>query len=98
MSANISVLRLGAPGYKYLQRYAEVARILSGNPEATGDDGVDWVLALVGQMEIPSLRTYGFMSNDISKLIQKSLDSSSMKGNPVKLSDNELQDIMEKAY
>lgn len=49
-------------------------------------------------MEIPSLRTYGFMSNDISKLIQKSLDSSSMKGNPVKLSDNELQDIMEKAY
>ena len=43
MEANIRAMRDGRARADTLPRFAEVARILTGNPSATAGDGVDWV-------------------------------------------------------
>ena len=98
MDANISALKSSKPGYEYLQRYTEIAKLLTGNLDATEEDGVNWVLNLVNELEIPPLRSYGFSPSSFSTLIPKSLASSSMKGNPFILSDREIENILQNAY
>src|ERR1035437_5581124 len=56
MEVNIGALRARAP--EKLTRYDEVARLITGRPEATAADGVSWIAALSQTLEIPPLRTY----------------------------------------
>jgi alcohol dehydrogenase class IV len=48
-------------------------------------------------MNVPPLRVYGMTRSDIPALIDKSQKSSSMKGNPVQPTREELRNIIEKA-
>jgi alcohol dehydrogenase class IV len=49
---------------------------------------------LVDRLNIPPLRTYGLAQADIPEVVEKSGHSSSMRGNPVQLSPNELAEIL----
>jgi alcohol dehydrogenase class IV len=80
-----------------LPRYAEVARILTGNPSARAADGVEWVQALCTELKIPPLRGAGLTVSECSRIIPTAQRASSMQGNPVKLSDQELLEILERA-
>ncbi|MCB0166624.1 MAG: iron-containing alcohol dehydrogenase, partial [Anaerolineae bacterium] len=80
-----------------LYRYEEIAQILTSDPDATAMDGVVWVEQLVADLMIPGLGSYGLTEADFPDLIQKAGQSSSMKGNPIKLTDEELAEILEKA-
>ena len=66
-------------------RFEEVANIV-------GDLG-----ELVGALKIPPLRQYGVTGDDFAAIIEKSRSSSSMKGNPLPLRDEELREILERA-
>ena len=97
MAANIqALLSRGASGD--LGRYHEVAVILSGNPQAQPLDGIAWVEALVEELPIPPLRTYGLTRADLADVIEKSERSSSMRGNPIQLTRPELGEILNQAY
>ena len=80
-----------------LARFTEVARLLTRMPHATAGDGVEWLTALCRQLEIPPLRAYGITDADISALVEKAAQASSMKGNPVVLTTEELREIVSRA-
>jgi alcohol dehydrogenase class IV len=94
---NARALTLRDPAGEALQRYAEVAQILTGAPDATAVDGVAWVEALCDELQIPPLGSYGLTRADFPALTQKSARSSSMQGNPIKLTDEEMEEILERA-
>jgi alcohol dehydrogenase class IV len=94
---NIEALRARAPGSAALRRYDEIARLLTGQPHATADDAVWWLTEICRRFEIPSLRAYGVTGRDISDLAQKAARASSMKGNPIALTPDELHEIILRA-
>jgi alcohol dehydrogenase class IV len=79
------------------RRYVEVARTLTGDPEAVAGDGVSWVRGLCAEMRIPPLREAGLTAADCGPLIPFARRASSMRGNPVELSDEELRGVLEAA-
>jgi alcohol dehydrogenase class IV len=97
METNISALRARDAGNPALRRYEEVAKLLTGKSSARAEDGVVWIQQLCTDLHIPSLSSYGVTANDIPGIVAKSAQASSMKGNPVQLTGEELGSIMERA-
>jgi alcohol dehydrogenase class IV len=97
METNVQALKSRQPKNPALQRYAEIARILTGNPAATAQDGVHWIQSLCADLQIPGLSIYGLTTNDIPTVVDKSKNASSMKGNPIPLSEAELTHILQQA-
>jgi alcohol dehydrogenase class IV len=93
MAANVRALRSGPPGHPALGRYAEAARLLTGNPGATIEDGLGWVRETISLLAVPGLATFGARPDDADEVAAKAARSSSMQGNPVALSSNELRTI-----
>jgi alcohol dehydrogenase class IV len=96
-AANIRALLTRAPAHPALSRYAELARILTGEPSAGIEDGVEWLQGLRAQLAIPGLGHYGFRLQDASLLVTKAQAASSMKANPLPLTDAELHAILAEA-
>ena len=97
METNIRALRDRAPGAAALSRYAEVARLLTGRAEARPEEGVAWVRALVEELRLPSLREFGLDDAVAAEVVPRAQRASSMKGNPLPLSDAELEEILRAA-
>lgn len=94
MAANVRALRERAPDSPALRRYDEVARLLTARPQATADDGVAWVRTLCGALPIAPLRTWGLGEADLPAVVQKAMQASSMKANPVALTVEELSAVL----
>jgi alcohol dehydrogenase class IV len=97
MEANIQALRESSPSSPALSRYREAAAIVTGNKDAGAEDGVEWVQNLCRDLAIPPLSRFGIKSDDIATIVDKAKNSSSMKGNPVELSEKELSGILFRA-
>jgi alcohol dehydrogenase class IV len=97
MEVNVRALAARQPESPALARYEEIARLLTGRPRATARDGVRWVTDLCVRLEIPPLRAYGVGATDIPDLAAKAAGASSMKGNPIALTPDELQEIISRA-
>lgn len=97
MQANIAALRGRGLGPAALDRIQEAARILTGNPRADADEAAAWLRDLCRRLKIPPLSAYGFAAEHAAALIAKSKLSSSMRGNPVDLSEAELHSILDQA-
>ena len=95
MEVNVRALRSRAP--EKLIRYDEVARLITGLPHASAADGVAWIAALCRRLEIPALRAYGVGEPDLPSLVEKAAQSSSMKGNPIVLTREELHEIISRS-
>jgi len=80
-----------------LARYDEIARLLTGTATAQAVDGVRWVQELCEALTVPPLTEFGLKEQDFPTVVAKSQKSSSMKGNPVTLTDDELMEILKKA-
>jgi len=80
-----------------LARYDEIARLLTGTDAAQAVDGVAWVQELCEALKVPPLTEFGLKEQDFPAVVAKSQKSSSMKGNPVTLTDDELMEILKKA-
>jgi alcohol dehydrogenase class IV len=97
MTMNLRALRQREPANGALRRYQEVARLLTGNPNAEATDGVEWVRRLVADLNIPPLRTYGVTMAESVEICERATKASSMKANPIALTKNELAEILEAA-
>jgi alcohol dehydrogenase class IV len=80
-----------------LVKYDEVARILTQNENSVAEDGVVWVKEMVKKLKIPSLSYFHLSSNSFPELIEKAKNSSSMKGNPVVLDNEQLAEILSRS-
>jgi len=98
MRANIHAMRTREPSHPALERYAEVARRATGKADASPEDGAEWVAVLCDALAIPPLRTYGMSAAHLDDVAQKSAVASSMKGNPIVLTHEELVAILSAAH
>jgi len=94
IEANVRALRSAPDGQPALDRYTEIAGILTGNPAAAVEDGFAWIRDTVGLLEIPRLAAFGLSLQDVGDVVAKAAASSSMQGNPVVLSDDDLRTIL----
>jgi alcohol dehydrogenase class IV len=97
MAVNVRALHERLPESEALRRYDEVARILIGSAKATARDGVAWIQALCEALHVPALATYGLTPGDFPSLIEKAFAANSMKGNPITLTPEEMQEILTRA-
>lgn len=98
MTANITALREREPDAIALDGYAEIAAILTGEFNVGAQNGIDWVTELCSDLSIPRLRDLGVKRDDFAALADKAAKASSMKGNPIELTKDELIGILEAAY
>ena len=94
IEANVRALRSGPPGHPALDRYAEAARLLTARPGATIDEGLAWIRETITQLAIPGLAAYGVRAQHADTIAAQAARSSSMQGNPVVLSDDDLRAIL----
>jgi alcohol dehydrogenase class IV len=93
MAANIRALTERDPGHPSLNRYRETAVLLTGRADATAKDGVAWVRGICQRLKVPSLGSIGFAAAQTAEAVSKAGQASSMKGNPVLLTEDELMGI-----
>jgi len=97
MEANIKALETRQAEHSALKRYAEIARILTGDEDASVWDGVRWMNELVNALNIPPLSRYGMRQVDFPEAVEKTMKANSFKGNPIALTENQLVLILERA-
>lgn len=97
MAVNVDVLHKRQPAHPALARYDEVARLLTGDASATADDGVAWIAELCELLGVPGLAAYGLSEVDFDDVIGKSARASSMQGNPVTLTPDDMRAILQRA-
>jgi alcohol dehydrogenase class IV len=97
MAVNVTALSRDPRHAASLERFEAVARVLTNNPQASIQDGLNWVKSLVEDLGIPRLASYGILPEHIPGIVEKSARASSMKANPVVLSADELSDALRQA-
>ncbi len=94
IEANLRALRARAPQSEALARYRRVAQILTGREEAQAEEAARWARELCARLGIPPLRVYGIGPEHAADLVEGASRASSMKGNPVPLSREELLAVL----
>jgi len=80
-----------------LQRFTEVARWLTADSKATAYDAIPWLHHLSKSLNIRSLAALGVTQSDLPGIADAAAKASSMKGNPVILSEAQRLQILEEA-
>ena len=91
---NVRALRARDGESAALARYDEVATLLTGRADARAEDGVAWLRALVDELEVPRLSAYGIRHDDVAAIAARARRASSMQGNPIVLTDDELREAL----
>jgi alcohol dehydrogenase class IV len=96
MIANVNQAR-AEQKHEVVERYAEIARVLTGERDAVPETGIEWVRELVEALGIPRLKSYAFVPAMLDEIVARARVSSSMKGNPVELASDAVAAIVERA-
>jgi len=94
IEANVRALRSGPPGALALDRYAEAAGLLTGNPGASIEDGLAWIRQTLTLLTVPGLAAFGLEPGQARDVAAKAARSSSMRGNPVALRHDDLEAVL----
>ena len=70
---------------------------LTGEPAATPADGIRWIHNLCRDLQIPPLSSYGLALADVTAVVEKAAQASSMKANAIALTTAELEQILRSA-
>ena len=101
MSANVQAMGDLSREHPGLSRYAEIGRTLTNEPGLNDADAVvaavDFVRGLAVELNVPSLGRFGIGPDDVPELIALARKSSSMRYNPVTLSDEALTGVLQAA-
>ena len=91
---NIQALQERDPGHPSRAKYQEIIRIVTGSPDADFRDGIAWIEETCVQLRVPGLEAFGIREEHFPEIIAKAKNASSMKGNPIALTDHELEQIL----
>jgi alcohol dehydrogenase class IV len=105
IDANVRALRAESKAHATLRRYAAVGRLMSADTRrGNGDDDaaaiehlVAETAALARDLHIPRLGQFGVERKDVPGMVQLARKASSMRYNPVVLSDAALGEFLERA-
>ena len=93
--ANVRALRARDADSPALGRYEEIARVITGTPAARAEDLGAWLGDLVEELGIPRLSSYGAHEGDIPRIVAAAKQASSMRGNPIVLTDEALAEAVQ---
>ncbi|MCF2707313.1 iron-containing alcohol dehydrogenase [Arcanobacterium haemolyticum] len=91
---NVRAMREREPDNPALARYENAARVVTGNPNADVDDLVAWIKEIVAYVGVRQLSELGLPESKIQEAAQKGRIASSMKGNPITLTQEEVEEIV----
>ena len=98
MRANVAALREADRRHPWLARYAEIGRLVRGDsmPEvdAAIDSGLAFTERLVRDLELPGLASFGLSESAIPDMVARARGASSMRFNPIALSEARLSKIL----
>ncbi len=97
MEKNIYALSARGDDLGILDRYKVIDQILTHKEYAKALDGITWVKELIEGLNIPSLSKYGIREEDFPEIIEKASKASSMRGNPIELTKEEMGEILMEA-
>jgi alcohol dehydrogenase class IV len=97
VTANLDALRLRDPENPASDRYAEAARLLTGDPNASLADGIVWLVETTMRLAVPPLSEYGLGPADAAGIVARTAAASSTQGNPIVLTAEELHAALTRA-
>lgn len=80
-----------------VERYDEVARVVTGDGQAQAPDGVAWIARTVAALQVRPLAALGLDPRDHAAVAEAGMRASSMAGNPVRLTRDEVLEILERS-
>lgn len=96
-AANITALRARQPDHPALAKYARVGALLAGRPPGDTEQDLDTLVAVLSEwverLAIPRLGAFGVRETDIPRIVAHSRGSS-MRTNPIVLTDEEIAGIL----
>jgi alcohol dehydrogenase class IV len=98
VKANVSALRQREPDNPILEKYRTAFRLLMHNSEVEIEDGIVWLESLVNELEIQPLHSFGIGAEEIPAIAEIAATASSMKANPIVLTQTELRSILIEAF
>jgi alcohol dehydrogenase class IV len=101
LQANVHALRTQSPAHPVLNKYARIGRTLVGTQDLSDnqaiDAGIEFLDRLLRDLHIPPLRQFGLTAQSVPNLVSLARKASSMRYNPVVLSDEALSAALQKA-
>jgi len=97
MTANVRAMRASAGAAGALVRANEIGCLLLGRAGADADAAVAWIAGVVERLGVPRLGALGVDAADLPAIAEQAQRATSMKGNPVSLSSDQLIAILEAA-
>ncbi len=101
LAVNVRTLREREPKSPRLGRYTQIFRILTSDDITPNkkmlERGIDYVERLGQRLSILGLSHWTLRKADFDAVVEKAARSSSMKGNPIALTDEEVREILERA-
>jgi alcohol dehydrogenase class IV len=94
VDVNLRALRERAPQHPALPRLTELATLLTGESDGSPEDAIAWLDQLTAALSIPGLASYGLDQDEIDAVVMAAQRASSMRGNPIELSDDEVREIV----
>jgi alcohol dehydrogenase class IV len=94
MEVNLLALRARDREHPSVPRMTEVARVLTGRPDATPENGIGWLRELTAALSIPGLASYRLSDDEIPAVVNAAQKASSMRANPIELTDAEVTEIV----
>lgn len=97
VEVNLRAVRERAVDGTTLPRLSELAVLLTGNPTAQPEAAIGWLADLAAELQIPALGAYGLTDADTGEVVIATQRASSMKGNPIDLTDDEVAEILDRS-
>jgi alcohol dehydrogenase class IV len=94
IETNLLALWSRAPESPALERYRKIAAMLTGRADAVAQDVVTWTRTITSELEIPPLSSLGVEEKDVPEICAEAAKASSMKGNPLALTHDELTEVL----
>jgi alcohol dehydrogenase class IV len=94
IEANLKALNARSRNSPALPRFKEIAHLLTGKTSPETHEAVEWIRDLSSDLSIPRLSSFGLTSADLPSIAEQAQKSSSMRGNPVELTMEELMEIL----
>ena len=96
IQTNIHALHERQPNHSAIAKYDEAAALILNQPNATHHHLCDWIQEMLINMRIPTLQQAGLTPDQFIPTLQQAQQATSMKCNPIELTQNELNHLLEK--
>lgn len=98
LRVNHQALSQRRPDAEALARLDELGQLLTGSSAARADDAFAWCEATTEELGIARLGALGLRREHLADVVLRASRSSSMQGNPLVLTDQELLEILERSF